>query len=137
MGNSLRLSTEQWGILAQNDASLERNENETKNNEQDRVQRETRERDDEQDRARDQGEDGEQSTECIDEFSSFIKREINNLTTFMTNPFGLLEVLASNNVLTPQQVSIIQDGQSPLDKARKLLEEITRKTMSAEKKEAF
>ena len=85
-----------------------------------------------------QGEDHEQLSECIDEFSSFIKRNIDNLIDFMTTQFGLLEVLESNNVLTSKQVSIIQDiKDSNLGQVRKLLEEMTKQSNSTEKKKAF
>ena len=81
----------------------------------------------------DQSEDHEQSSERIDEFSSFIKKEINNLILLMTTQFGLLEELESNNVLTSMQVSFIQDKDSYRGQVRKLFEEITRDTISAEK----
>ena len=77
--------------------------------EQDRKRRNTRERE-EDERVQDQGEDGEQSPECTDEFSSFIKREIHNLILYMTTQFGLLEVLASDNVLTQQVNSKYQSS---------------------------
>ena len=86
---------------------------------------------------RDQGEDHEPPSECIDEFSSFIKKEKSNLIYFMKTQYGLLEELVSNNVLTSKQVSIIQEKHSDLGQARQLLEEIARETISDEKKEAF
>ena len=43
----------------------------------------------------DQGEIQGQSSESIDEFSSFIRREMNNLINFISKQFGLLDVLES------------------------------------------
>ena len=55
----------------------------------------------------------------------------------MTTQFGLLEVLVSNNVLTPKQVSIVQEKDSYHGQVRQLLEEIARETISVEKRKRF
>ena len=44
----------------------------------------------------DQGESPEQLTECIDEFTSFIKREATDLEYLIKTKFGLLDALVSN-----------------------------------------
>ena len=63
---------------------------------------------------------------------------MNDLIDFMTTQFGLLEILESSNVLTSKQVSLIQDiKDSYRGQTRQLLEEITRETISVEKKEAL
>ena len=52
----------------------------------------------------------------------------------MTTKNDLLEVLVSSNVLTSEQVSLIQERDSDHDQIRKLLREITRKTIPNEKR---
>ena len=51
--------------------------------------------------------------------------------------YGLLDELVSNQVLTAQQVSLINDKDTSSGKVRQLLEEITREAISVERKEAF
>ena len=105
--------------------------------EQDKEQEDEHEEDQGQGRVQDQGEEQKQSSECIDAFSSFIKSEMEDLEYFLQTRYGLLEVLVCNNVLTSKQVSIIQEKDSDRSQVRQLLEEITRQTISDEKKEAF
>ena len=84
-----------------------------------------------------QGEHPQKSPECTDDFSSFIKTQTNDLIYLMMTQFGLLDVLASNQVLTAKQVSLIRGKDLNSGQVRQLLEEITRDKISAEKKEAF
>ena len=84
-----------------------------------------------------QGENPQQSTESIDDFSSFLKRKNHDLIFLMATQFGLLNVLESNQVLTVKQVSFIREKDLYTSQVRLLLEEITRVTISTEKKEAF
>jgi len=85
----------------------------------------------------DQDGDQAQSSESVDEITSFIKRDMNNLMYMMKTQYGLLDELVSNNVLNTQQVSLIQEKDSCSGKTRQLLEEITRESMSDETKETL
>ena len=83
-----------------------------------------------------QDQDQEQSSVCFDEFSLFIRSKTNDLIYIITTD-GLLDVLVSNEVLTYEQVSLINEKGSHADKVRELLGDITGKTLPAEKRKSF
>jgi len=82
-----------------------------------------------------QSDDQEQSS--VDEFSSFIRRNTNDLIYIIKTQFGLLDTLVSKDVLNTKQASLIEEKNMSMGRAKQLLEEITRESISDEKKELF
>ena len=78
-----------------------------------------------------------QSELSLEEFSSVLKRNTNDLVCFITTEYGLMDVLVSNKGLTYEQLSLIQGKDNNEGRVRQLLDEMTRGTLSEQKKKAF
>jgi len=78
-----------------------------------------------------------ESLKCHDEFSSSIEDVKYDLMYIMSTQFGLLDELLSNNVLTSTQVVHIEEKVTKTGQVVQLLLEITRETLSNDKKDAF